>query len=156
VLEQQVSLVSAKAVFDRLYAAISPFTPERLALVDADTLGKIGLTRQKQRYCHEIALAITSGQLDLDGLAELPDERVRLNLMSITGIGPWTANIYLLMVLCRTDIWPMGDIALDKAVRQFIRPMEDKRQIVTIADAWIPWRSVATRILWHGYLASRR
>ena len=158
ILEQQVSLASAKAAFDRLVAATDPLTPDAfLALTDAELL-TIGFSRQKARYGRALAAEIADGSLDLDALVSLPDEDVRLALEAIPGIGPWTSTIYLLMVLGRPDVWPTGDIALATAVAQIkrlpARPGPD--DLALIGEAWRPWRSVAARLFWHDYLARRR
>ena len=157
VLEQQVSLASAQAAFDRLMAAADPLTPARfLAFSDAELLD-IGFSRQKARYGRELAVAVRSGTLDLDGLASLGDDDVRVALEAIPGIGPWTSTIYLLMVLGRPDVWPVGDIALQQAAAEVLdlghRPPPD--EMATIGEPWRPWRSVAARLLWHDYLARR-
>lgn len=158
ILEQQVSLASAKAAFDRLVAATDPLTPDAfLALTDAELL-TIGFSRQKARYGRALAAEIADGSLDLDALVSLPDEDVRLALEAIPGIGRWTSTIYLLMVLGRPDVWPTGDIALATAVAQIkglpARPRPD--DLALIGEAWRPWRSVAARLFWHDYLARRR
>jgi DNA-3-methyladenine glycosylase II len=158
ILEQQVSLASAKAAFDRLVAATDPLTPAAfLRLTDAELLA-IGFSRQKARYGRALAAGIVEGALDLDALAGLPDDDVRLALEAIPGIGPWTSTIYLLMVLGRPDVWPTGDIALATAVGQIkglaTRPAPD--ELALIGEAWRPWRSVAARLFWHDYLGRRR
>jgi DNA-3-methyladenine glycosylase II len=157
VLEQQVSLASAQAAFDRLAVAADPLTPERfLTLSDAELLA-IGFSRQKARYGRALADAIATGALDLEGLAALDDELVRVELEAIPGIGHWTSTIYLLMVLGRPDVWPVGDIALAQAVGDVkglgYRPGPD--ELRAIGDAWRPWRSVAARLFWHDYLSRR-
>ncbi|HEV7604712.1 MAG TPA: hypothetical protein VGO15_07065, partial [Candidatus Limnocylindrales bacterium] len=115
VLEQQVSLASARAAFDRLVALVDPLTPARfLALSDAQLL-TVGFSGQKARYGRALAEAIRSGDLDLDALAALDDEAAHLALQAVPGIGPWTSTVYLLMVLGRADVWPVGDIALASA-----------------------------------------
>jgi DNA-3-methyladenine glycosylase II len=158
VLEQQVSLASARAAFDRLVAATDPLTPERfLHLTDGELLA-IGFSRQKARYGRALASALIDGTLDLDGLAELDDESAQRSLEAIPGIGRWTSTIYLLMVLGRPDVWPAGDMALATAVAQAkglsARPGPD--ELAIIGEAWRPWRSVAARLFWHDYLARRR
>jgi DNA-3-methyladenine glycosylase II len=158
ILEQQVSLASAKAAFDRLVAATDPLTPDAfLTLTDAELL-TIGFSRQKARYGRALAASISDGSLDLDGLVSLADEDVRLALEAVPGIGPWTSTIYLLMVLGRPDVWPAGDIALATAVGHIkglpSRPGPD--DLALIGEAWRPWRSVAARLFWHDYLARRR
>jgi DNA-3-methyladenine glycosylase II len=157
VLEQQVSLASAQAAFDRLLAASGKLTPDRfLAFGDADLLA-IGFSRQKARYGRALAAAVSSGTLDLDGLARLDDDEVRVALEAIPGIGPWTSTIYLLMVLGRPDVWPVGDLALATAIGESLglgrRP--DRAEVIALGEAWRPWRSVAARLLWHDYLARR-
>jgi DNA-3-methyladenine glycosylase II len=157
VLEQQVSLASAKAAFDRLVAATDPLTPTSLlALDDAEMLG-IGFSRQKARYARALAEALASGALDLDALPDLDDDEVDRRLTSVPGIGPWTATIYRLMVLLRPDAWPVGDVALAQAVAE-TRGLDGRptpHELRVIAEAWRPWRAVAARLLWHHYLSVR-
>jgi DNA-3-methyladenine glycosylase II len=158
VLEQQVSLASARATFDRLVVATDPLTPERfLRLSDAELLA-VGFSRQKARYGRAIATALIDGALDLDRLAELDDDAARDSLETIPGIGRWTSTIYLLMVLGRPDVWPVGDMALATAIAETkglaARPGAD--ELTLLGEAWRPWRSVAARLLWHDYLARRR
>jgi DNA-3-methyladenine glycosylase II len=159
ILEQQVSLASAQAAFDRLAAASGgqPSPGRLLAFDDAELLA-IGFSRQKARYARELARAVQSGSLDIDGLADLDDEAVRRSLEAMPGIGPWTSSIYLLMVLGRPDVWPVGDIALAQAAAE-VKGLErrpDPDELRAIGEAWRPWRSVAARLLWHDYLGRRR
>jgi DNA-3-methyladenine glycosylase II len=157
VLEQQVSLASARAAFDRLTIAADPLTPDRfLAFSDAELLA-IGFSRQKARYGRALAIAVDSGTLDLATVATLDDEAAADALEAIPGIGRWTSTIYLLMVLGRPDVWPVGDIALARAVAD-VRGLADRpspEAMAEIGEAWRPWRSVAARLLWHDYLARR-
>jgi DNA-3-methyladenine glycosylase II len=157
ILEQQVSLASALAAFERLRVAADPLTPEAfLGLSDAELLA-IGFSRQKTRYGRALATAVLEGSLDLDGIAGLDDDAVDAALTAVPGIGPWTATIYRLMVLLRPDSWPVHDIALAQAIREVrgldVRPSPD--EMLALADGWRPWRAVAARILWHHYLSSR-
>jgi DNA-3-methyladenine glycosylase II len=157
VLEQQVSLASARAAYDRLQVAADPLTAARfLALSDAELLA-IGFSRQKARYGRALAAAVESGSLDLDGLARLDDEAVHRALQAIPGIGPWTSTIYLLMVLGRPDVWPVGDIALAASVGEVkgLGHRPDATEMEALGEAWRPWRSVAARLFWHDYLARR-
>jgi DNA-3-methyladenine glycosylase II len=157
VLEQQVSLASAQAAFDRLGAAVDVVTPKRFLELDDPTLLAIGFSRQKTRYVRNLAQAVASGALDLDRLTGLADEDVHLALVAQTGVGPWTASIYLLMALRRPDVWPATDIALAAAVAE-VRRLErrpDADQMQALAEAWRPWRSVAARLFWHDYLSRR-
>jgi DNA-3-methyladenine glycosylase II len=158
VLEQQVSLASAQAAFDRLAVASggSPTPARFLEFSDADLLA-FGFSRQKARYSRELAAAVESGGLDLDGLSALDDDAVRRDLEAMPGIGPWTSAIYLLMVLGRPDVWPVGDIALAASTAQVKgldhRPLAE--ELRTIGEQWRPWRSVAARLLWLDYLGRR-
>ncbi len=155
VLEQQVSLASAKAAFDRLLAAVGTLTPAALLELDAGTLRRIGFSRQKTRYCRNVADAITEGGLDLDGLERLPDDQARTALVAITGIGRWTADIYLLMALRRPDVWPAGDLALAIAAQRVkgLSSRPSPPELEALGEPWKPWRAVAARVLWHHYLS---
>ena len=157
VLEQQVSLASARAAFDRLRIAADPLGPSRfLALTDPELLA-IGFSRQKARYGRALAAAVDSGALDLDGLGTLDDEAVHAALQAIPGIGPWTSTIYLLMVLGRPDVWPVGDIALAASVADVkgLARRPDATEMAGLGEAWRPWRSVAARLFWQDYLGRR-
>jgi DNA-3-methyladenine glycosylase II len=157
VLEQQVSLASAQAAFDRLRAAADPLTPVAMLRLDDAELLAIGFSRQKTRYARAIATALETGALDLDVLARLDDLAVDAALTALPGIGPWTATIYRLMVLGRPDAWPVHDIALAQAIAEVRgltrRPGAD--EMSALAEGWRPWRAVAARILWHHYLSVR-
>ncbi len=156
-LEQQVSLASAKAAFDRLRAACDPLTPASFLELDDRQLFEIGFSRQKTRYGRELARAVLSGALDLDALPNLDDDGVDAALTSVVGFGPWTATIYRLMVLLRPDAWPVGDIALAQAIAE-VRGLPNRpasSEMLALAEGWRPWRSVAARILWHHYLSVR-
>ena len=155
ILEQQVSLASARAAHTKLLEVASPLTPRRFLKLDDVTLKAVGFSRQKSGYARELARSIVNRELDLDGLASLDDSAVRSELIKIRGIGRWTADIYLLMVLRRPDIWPQGDLALAVAA-QHVKQLESRptaSELDDIAAAWRPWRAVAARILWHYYLS---
>lgn len=157
VLEQQVSLASARAAFDRLLATVQPLTPAGfLALTDAQLLA-IGFSRQKARYGRALAEAVESGALDLGALERLDDDAVHAALQAVPGIGPWTSTVYLLMVLLRPDLWPVGDIALAASVGAVkgLGRRPDPAEMADLGEAWRPWRSVAARLFWHDYLARR-
>jgi DNA-3-methyladenine glycosylase II len=157
ILEQQVSLASARAAFDRLRAAADPLTPSRFLELDDAALLAIGFSRQKARYGRALATAVESGTLEFDGLADLDDEAVHGALQAVAGIGPWTSTIYLLMVLGRPDVWPVGDIALAESVGAVkgLARRPDPVEMERLGDAWRPWRSVAARLFWHDYLGRR-
>ncbi len=158
ILEQQVSLASAKAAFDKLHATIQPVTPQRFLTLDDAELKTIGFSRQKTLYARLLAEAITDGALDLTALPTMNDEAVRETLTKLKGIGNWTVDIYLLMVLLRPDVWPKGDLALAVALQKLkkmkARPTPD--ELEAIAENWKPHRAVAARMLWHYYLSERR
>ena len=118
ILEQQVSLASAQAAFDRLRLAAHPLTPRSLLRLDDAQLLAVGFSRQKARYARALATAVDDGSLDLDGLAGLDDDEVDAALTALPGIGPWTSTIYRLMVLLRPDAWPVHDIALAQALAE--------------------------------------
>ena len=157
ILEQQVSLASARAAYGRLEAAVPAVTPANFLALDDATLREVGFSRQKAGYGRNLALALIEETLDLAALAGLPDEPARDALVGLKGIGPWTADTYLLMALGRPDVWPAGDIALQTSVREVKRlqhrPSRD--EMVELAEAWRPWRAVAARILWFHYLGGR-
>jgi DNA-3-methyladenine glycosylase II len=156
VLEQQVSLVSALAMFARLKSNIEPFSAEGFIESGEPYLRSLGVTRQKAHYCVQVAHAFTNGHLDK--IVRMNDEDAHATLVSIKGVGPWTANIYLLMALRRPDIWPNGDVALATAVGK-LRKLNQRPsflELAKIAEAWRPFRSVAARMLWQYYLAERR
>lgn len=155
ILEQQVSLASARAAFDKLCEIASPLTPERFLALDDVTLKAAGFSRQKTRYGRELARAIGSGSLDLAALPGLDDDSVRAALTRVVGIGRWTADIYLLMALGRPDVWPAGDLALATAARHAfgLATVPDVAALAALGEPWRPWRAVAARVLWHFYLS---
>ena len=156
VLEQQVSLVSARSMFERLRSNIDPFEPRSFIECGEPYLRSLGMTRQKAHYAIQVAHAFSNG--DLKSIGRLPDEEAQARLTQIKGVGPWTANIYLLMALRRPDIWPDGDIALATAVKK-LRKLDDRPSFVELArmaERWRPYRSVAARMLWQFYLVEQK
>jgi DNA-3-methyladenine glycosylase II len=158
ILEQQVSLASAKAAYDKLLALGQPLTAERFLTYDDDTLRAAGFSWQKARYGRLLARAVGDGSLKLHRLPRLDDRDVRTALLTVKGIGPWTAEIYLLMVLRRADAWPVGDLALALSMQKVkgLDRMPGPAELETLAAGWRPWRAVAARILWHDYLTQRQ
>jgi DNA-3-methyladenine glycosylase II len=158
ILEQQVSLASALSALNKLKSAIKDFTPSNILLLTDDELRACYCSRQKQVYIRNIALAIIDGSIDLELFHDLPDEEVRRQLTSLKGIGNWTADVYLMFVLRRADIFPIGDLAAVNALKT-IRQLPvntSKEELIVITAGWKPYRTVATMILWHYYLSSRR
>jgi len=157
ILEQQVSLVSADAMYQRLVANISPLTPPAVLAAGAPFLRSFGITRQKATYFINVAESIQRGGLDPEELGKLTDESAIAKLTSVKGIGPWTAKIYLLMALCRPDVWPVGDIALATAFKNLkdLRERPTQPELSEIARVWSPYRATAARMLWHYYLSEK-
>lgn len=155
ILEQQVSLHSAKAAYDKLIANANPLTPQKFLQFTDSELKSFGFSHQKTSYGRNLANALLEGALNLTRLQRLEDDAVRSELMKIKGIGIWTADIYLLMVLKRPDVWPTGDIALAISMQKIknldTRPKHEEMEI--ISNNWKPWRAVAARLLWHYYLS---
>lgn len=157
IVEQQVSLASAKAVFDRLMTALGEVSAATILAADPRLLVGVGLTRQKQRYLRELASATRSGALDLDGLVRLPDAVVARQLQTVPGIGRWTADVYLLSALRRPDVWPTGDRALQVGTGEILGMdvVPDSEEVGRLGERWRPYRAVAARLVWHAYLAKR-
>jgi DNA-3-methyladenine glycosylase II len=157
ILSQQVSLESARAAYARLENAVKTVTAANFLLLSDQQLLGIGFSRQKAAYVRGIAREVIAGRLDLTELETMEDDLVRQRLLALKGVGPWTADSYLLFALCRPDAWPSGDLALEKAV-QDMNGFVDKpttEAVDAMAQAWKPWRAVAARILWHSYLCQR-
>jgi DNA-3-methyladenine glycosylase II len=156
-LEQQVSLASARAAFDRLTAVTGPPATATFLRLDDAQLRGIGFSRQKTRYARALATMIDDGSLDLDGLTELDDDGVDRALRAVPGIGPWTASIYRLSALGRPDAWPAGDLALAAAIADLwhLPAPPSPPETIEQAEAWRPWRAVAARLLWQQYLGAR-
>ncbi|MAA73642.1 MAG: 3-methyladenine DNA glycosylase [Salinisphaeraceae bacterium] len=157
-LGQQVSTASQAAAYRRLQSVAGRVTPAALLRQGEEGLQAAGLTRQKQRYCLALADAVHTRRLRLAALAQAPDDAVREALQAIPGIGRWTADVYLFVGLRRPDVWPVGDLALDKAVRRLapLPPGSDTEAVAKHAQRWAPWRAVAARMLWQDYLARPR
>jgi DNA-3-methyladenine glycosylase II len=158
ILEQQVSLASAKACFDKLVARLGELTPKSLLTLDDAEMKAVGFSRQKTSYARHLAEAILKERIDFDRVHLLPDAEAKHELMQLKGVGHWTADIYLLMAMLRADIMPRGDLALHIAWQKLSgsaeRPGSD--EFVEMAERWRPYRSVAARLLWHFYLSERK
>ena len=154
ILEQQVSLAAAKAVFERLGKIVNPLTPENFLSLEDTQLRETGFSRQKTRYGRALASAIANEKLDLDQLGKLDNTTIRTQLKQIKGIGDWTVDNYLLMALQRQDVFPRGDLALAIAVQKIkgLKTRPTSAELEAIAENWQPWRAIAARILWHYYL----
>jgi DNA-3-methyladenine glycosylase II len=158
VVSQQLSIASASAIWSRLAAAYDPLTPQSLIKARADRLGRLGLSRGKIRALKEIARALVAGVLDCEALPDMPADAAHKALCAIHGIGPWTADIYLLFCLGHPDAWPAGDLALQEGARLAFGLPErpNPKEITVLAEPWRPWRGVAARLLWAYYRAIKQ
>lgn len=159
ILEQQVSLASAKAAFERTKQKLGDdFAAADFLKLNDEELKSLGFSRQKTVYSRGLANAVASGELDLEQLEFLPDDAVKNELVKLKGIGRWTADIYLLMCLLRTDAFPVGDLGLIVGA-QTVKGLPERptaEKLEQIAETWRPFRAVATRIVWHYYLKEIR
>lgn len=155
ILEQQVSLSSAQAAFERCREIVGEITPEAILSLSDDQMKSAYFSRQKMSYARNLADAVVEKSLNFENLEEFSDDDVRAELMKINGIGRWTADIYLLMAMSRPDIMPVGDLALHVSWQKLLklekRPQSE--EFVQIAKRWKPFRSIAARLLWHYYLS---
>jgi DNA-3-methyladenine glycosylase II len=153
VTEQLISLKAADAIWRRVETRLLPFEPHEILKLSLEDLQSLGLTRAKARSFQAIAMAIHGGELDFESLHEAPDQEVLAKLIALPGIGPWTADIYLLTALGRADACPAGDLALQMAAQDLFamsgRPTP--KTFLERAENWRPWRSVAARLLWSHY-----
>ncbi len=158
ILEQQVSLASARAAYDRLGAAVGEITPASVLQLEDGTLRTAGFSRQKTEYTRRLAAAILEGRFDPQTLETMDDDAVRAALVEQKGIGPWTAEVYLLMALRRPDAWPAHDLGLLVAAQEVKRLPQrpSPAELAALAEPWRPYRAVAARILWHHYLSTPR
>jgi DNA-3-methyladenine glycosylase II len=155
VVSQQLSTASAAAIFGRLTAAFDPLDPSRIIRARPERLARIGLSAPKIKALKEIARAVTRGALPLQELGGLEADAAHGTLTAVHGIGPWTADIYLLACLGHADAWPAGDLALQEAARLAfgLRARPSAKELGTLAEAWRPLRAVAARVLWTYYRA---
>ena len=157
ILEQQVSLKSAKAMLVRLEASIQPFTPPQFLELGDTYLRSLGVTRQKSGYLLDLSDSIVAGRLSFTKLARMSDEEARVVLTRIKGIGLWSADVYLLMAMRRADIWPAGDLALAVAMKELkgLAHRPGPIELEKLAEQWRPHRAVAARMLWQYYLGKK-
>jgi DNA-3-methyladenine glycosylase II len=157
ILEQQVSLASAASLFARLKKNVVPFQPARMIELGEGHLKSLGLTRQKTAYCLHLSQSLTDKRLRLSQLSRMSDAEAKAVLMQIKGLGSWSADVYLLMVLRRPDVFPETDLALITAVTKLkqLPQRPTSNQLLEMAEGWRPYRSVAARMLWQYYLARR-
>jgi DNA-3-methyladenine glycosylase II len=158
ILEQQVSLASALSALLKLKERVEEITPARVLLLTDEELKGCYFSRQKIVYVKHLAEAIISGQLNLEVLPDLPDDDIRKQLLQLKGIGNWTVDIYLMMVLHRPDIFPAGDLAIIRTIKMLmpLPPDVTRLQLCAIAESWQPYRTIATYLLWHYYLSRKK
>ncbi len=151
IVEQQLSVASARAIWGRLEGALGTVTPARYLALGEEGATNAGMSRPKHRYATGLAYEIAAGRLDLEGLEALEDEEAIATLTAIKGIGRWTAEIYLLSALARPDVWPVGDLAIATATGciKGLAARPGPKELLAIGEAWRPWRAVAARLVWH-------
>jgi DNA-3-methyladenine glycosylase II len=158
ILEQQVSLASAKAALNKLKEKVGTVTPQKiLALNDAE-MKACYFSRQKTVYARHLAETISNKHFSLTKLKNSNDDEVAAKLKSVKGIGDWTVDVFLMMALNRTDRFPVGDIALIKSIKQVkdLPAETTKEKVLQLAEAWKPYRTIAAYLLWHSYLSKRK
>ena len=155
VVSQQLSAASAAAIWGRLAAAFEPFDPDLVRRARSERLARLGLSAPKIRTLKAIGKSISAGEIDLDALAMRGADEAHAALVALHGIGPWTADIYLLFCLGHADAWPAGDLALQEAMRHAFRlkARPSTKEAVALAEGWRPWRGAAAYLLWSYYRA---
>lgn len=157
ILEQQVSLASARAAFRQLVSFTGDITPEIILSLSDEEMKKCYFSRQKIAYARDLSRAVLSNRLDIAGLVDLPDDDIRAKLKEVKGIGDWTVDVFLMMALHRLDCFARGDIALIRSIREVkaIPVGVTAAEVVRLSDGWMPYRTVASYMLWHAYLRKR-
>ena len=155
---QQLSTASAAAIRNRLMAAFDPFHHDAVRRARADRLKRLGLSVAKIKSIKAIGAAISKGHIDLDAIAAMEADQAHAALTALHGIGPWTADIYLLFCLGNADAWPAGDLAVQEAVRLALglKQRPDARAMIKLAEPWRPWRGVAAHLFWAYYHVVKR
>ena len=158
ILEQQVSLASALSALNKLRDYVQQITPARVLLLTDEEFRACYCSRQKTAYIKYLAEAILSGQISLQAFKTMPDDEIRTQLTELKGIGNWTVDVYLMFVLQRADIFPVGDLAAVNALKRVkgLLAQTSREEIISIAAQWQPYRTVATMMLWHYYLSAPR
>lgn len=158
ILEQQVSLASALSALQKLKEKIGIISAESLLILSDEELKACYFSRQKTIYVRHLAENILNENLKLEEFEALPNDKVRTKLTTIKGIGNWTTDIYLIFILHRTDVFPVGDLAVVNALKRVknLPPETSKERLLQIAEAWKPFRTIATILLWHEYLSRRK
>ena len=157
ILEQQVSLASAKAALEKLREKLMHITPENVLLLNGEEMKLCYVSRQKSVYLKHLAENMLNKNIDLDAMESLHDDDIRKILLSLKGVGHWTIDVYLIFVLHRADVFPMGDLAAINALKEIKNlPKETLREeLLPITLKWAPYRTLAAMLLWHFYLSQR-
>lgn len=150
IASQQLSIAAADTIFGRLKEKVVPFTPEKLLATSPEVLRSCGLSAPKQKHMKSIAGAMLDGTLDLKRVRAMADDDARAHLTAVKGIGPWTADIYLMSSLGRADIWPVADVGLQAAITRALnlKKRPNEKQMEKISRIWQPWRTIVARLLW--------
>ena len=150
---QQLSVASAAAIRDRLFKAFDPFHHDTVRVARADKLKRLGLSAAKIKSIKEIGKAVAKQHIDLNAIGNMPADDAHATLVALHGVGPWTADIYLLFCLGHADAFPAGDLAVQEAARIALnlRKRPDAKALTKIAEAWRPWRGVAAHLMWAYY-----
>lgn len=154
ILEQQVSLASALSALNKLRERVPEITPARVLLLTDEEFRACYCSRQKTGYIKYLAEAILNRQISLEHFEELPDDEIRAQLVTLKGIGNWTVDVYLMFVLQRADIFPIGDLAAVNALKRVKEQDITREELVAVVAQWQPYRTVATMLLWHYYLSA--
>jgi len=155
ILGQQVSTRAAEAMWRKLCAMTDPITPEALLTLDDETFRACGFSRQKMVYARGLAADVTSGRLDIEAVHRMPDDEALEALIRVKGIGRWSAEVYLLLMLGRPDIWPVDDLAVAVGLQWLLGRDErpPRAELVALGEPWRPFRSTAARLVWHYYIS---
>jgi DNA-3-methyladenine glycosylase II len=155
ILEQQVSLASALSALNKMRERVQELTPARILLLTDTEFRECYFSRQKTAYTRYLAEAILSGQINLEAFEQVEDHEIRSQLCALKGIGNWTVDVYLMFVLQRTDILPLGDLAIVNAIKRLkgLPKETTKEELAVIGEQWQPYRTVASMLLWHYYLS---
>jgi DNA-3-methyladenine glycosylase II len=154
ILEQQVSIDSAKATFLRIRNAVGEILPLNLVHISEEEFRTYGVSRQKAKYINHLAEAVLQNKIDLTKLSVKSSDEVREELIQLKGIGNWTIDVYLMFCLQKQDVLPIGDVAIVNTMKELLT-FDDKEQMVEYAKLWSPYRTFASFLLWHYYLQKR-
>src|SRR5687768_1159177 len=155
ILEQQVSLASALAHFNKLDSYLAAFTPQNILKLSDEEMRNCQISRQKAKYLRCLSEAIVKKEMDLNTLENLNEAEIREKLTSIKGIGVWTSDIYLMFCLQQKNIFPIGDIAVVNTIKS-LYGIKEREKIMKLSEKWAPYKSLGTYFMWHHYLEKTR